>query len=104
MNITQHITFTAMSLSNALATVRGLHDMSTELIASEVFRQISEMAATPEPINTIWCGHAGLYRSKLAAIENGEQLVAPAIYKTATSTLEKDSEALISDDWKESNE
>ncbi|MEN5239075.1 hypothetical protein ABE459_16410 [Pseudomonas sp. TWI923] len=103
MNNIQCITFTSTSLSSALAAVRGLHDMSAELIAREVFRQISDLAATPGPVMTIWCGHAGLYRSRLAAIANGEQLVAPALLITATAALDNNSQALSSDGWKENH-
>lgn len=31
------------------------------------------------PLVTIWCGRGGLYRSKLDAIRNGEQLVESAL-------------------------
>lgn len=103
MNNIQCITFTATSLSHALTAVQDLHDKSAELIANEVFRQISDLAATQLPVKSIWCGHAGLYRSRLAAIANGEQLVAPALLITATATPDNNSQALSSDGWKENN-
>ncbi|MFJ3448030.1 hypothetical protein ACIPM0_07340 [Pseudomonas sichuanensis] len=103
MNNTQCITFTVTSLSNALTAVHRFHDKSAELIASEVFRQISDLTATQLPVKTIWCGHAGLYLSRLAAIANGEQLVAPAFLITATETLDNNSQALSSDGSKENN-
>ncbi|MFV2946450.1 hypothetical protein [Pseudomonas japonica] len=43
MTTTSQVTFTETSLSEALSAVRGLHDMSTELIAAEVFRQLLTM-------------------------------------------------------------
>ncbi|AIC18571.1 hypothetical protein EY04_06600 [Pseudomonas chlororaphis] len=41
--ITQRIIFSETSLAHALSAVRGLHDLSSELMASEVFRQMSEL-------------------------------------------------------------
>ena len=79
MSRIQHIILTEASLEHVLSAVRGLHDMSTELIAEEVFRQMSELAAHRLTPMTIWCGRGGLYQSKLDAIRNGEQLVESAI-------------------------
>lgn len=79
MSRTQHIIFTATSLEHALSSVRHLHDMSTELIAQEVFRQMSELAAHRLTPMTIWCGSGGLYQSKLDATRNGEQQIDSAI-------------------------
>ncbi|PTU53672.1 hypothetical protein DBB42_03200 [Pseudomonas plecoglossicida] len=79
MSLTRHIILTQTSLEHVLSSVRGLHDMSTELLAEEVFRQMSELAANRLTPITIWCGRGGLYRSKLDAIRNGEQLVESAL-------------------------
>ncbi|MFT2186334.1 hypothetical protein [Pseudomonas putida] len=79
MSRIQHIIFTEASLEHALSAVRALHDMSTELIAADVFRQMSELATYRLTPATIWCGPGGLYQSKLDAIANGEQQIAPAI-------------------------
>lgn len=79
MSRIQHIIFTEASLEHALSAVRALHDMSPELIAADVFRQMSELAAYRLTPATIWCGPGGLYQSKLDAIANGEQQIAPAI-------------------------
>jgi len=79
MNYTQRILFTQSSLSNALASVRGLYDLSTESISNEVFKQISDLAAGQVTPTAIWCGRAGLYQSRLAAAANGEQLIALAL-------------------------
>lgn len=79
MSRIQRIIFTEASLEHALSAVRGLHDMSTELIASDVFRQMSELATYRLTPVTIWCGTGGLYKSRLDAIANGEQQSAPAI-------------------------
>lgn len=103
MTNTQRISFTVTSLCNALAAVRGIHDMRTELIVGEVFRQVSELAATSDPLKTIWCGHAGLYRTTLEAIANGEQVVAPAIIETTATALDKNIHAVIPSDRKENN-
>lgn len=79
MSLTQKIILTQTSLEHVLSSVRGLYNMSTELIAEEVFRQMSELAANRITPVTIWCGRGGLYRSKLDAIRNGEQLVESVI-------------------------
>lgn len=79
MSRTQHIIFTATSLEHALSSVRSLHDMSTEVIAQEVFRQMSELAAHRLTPTTVWCGPGGLYQSKLDAARNGEQQIDSAI-------------------------
>lgn len=79
MSRIQHIIFTKASLEHALSSVRALHDMSTELIAQEVFRQMSELAAHRLTPMTIWCGSGGLYQSKLDATRNGEQQIDSAI-------------------------
>ncbi|MCO7594246.1 MULTISPECIES: hypothetical protein [Pseudomonas] len=80
MNSIQRITFTQTSLEHALDAVSGLHEMSTELIAREVFRLMQEQArgGSIMPI-TIWCSRSGLYPTKLDAARNGEQQVAPAV-------------------------
>ncbi|MGO0694456.1 hypothetical protein ACTORG_13305 [Pseudomonas guariconensis] len=79
MSRIQHIIFTEASLEHALSAVRALHDMSPELIAADVFRQMSELATYRLTPATIWCGPGGLYQSKLDAVANGEQQIAPAI-------------------------
>lgn len=79
MNNTQRIIFTEASLSHALSAVKGLHDMSPELIADEVYRQVSGLTAAHDKPKTVWCGSGGLYQSRMAAVTNGEQLIAPAV-------------------------
>lgn len=79
MSGNQHIIFTATSLGHALSSVRHLHDLSTELIAQEVFRQMSELSAHRLTPTTVWCGPGGLYQSKLDATCNGEQQIDSAI-------------------------
>lgn len=74
-----HIIFNVTSLEHALSSVRSLHDMSTELIAEEVFQKMSELTAHKLTPATIWCGHGGLYQSQLEAIKNGEQRIDTAI-------------------------
>lgn len=79
MSRIQRIIFNETSLEHALSAVRGLHDMSTELIAADVFRQLSELATYKLTPATVWCGQGGLYQSKLDAIGNGEQRIESAI-------------------------
>lgn len=79
MSRIQRIIFTEASLEHALSAIRALHDMSTELIAADVFRQMSELATYQLTPVTVWCGHGGLYQSKLEAIGNGEQRIETAI-------------------------
>lgn len=79
MSRIQRIIFSETSLKHALSAVRGLHDMSTELIAADVFRQLSELATHKLTPATVWCGRGGLYQSKLEAIGNGEQRIESAI-------------------------
>lgn len=75
----QRIIFTEASLANVLSTIGHLHNTSAQLIADEVFRKMSELTAAQTAPETVWCGRADLYQSKLAAVANGEQLLAPAI-------------------------
>lgn len=79
MSRIQHIIFTEASLEHALSAIRALHDMSTELIAADVFRQISEL--TPHRVTpyAVWCGRSGLYPTRYHAVANGEQQVALAV-------------------------
>lgn len=79
MSRIQRIIFNETSLEHALSAVRGLHDMSAELIAADVFRQMSELATYKLTPVTVWCGRGGLYQSKLEAIGNGEQRIESAI-------------------------
>lgn len=79
MSLTRHIILTQTSLEHVLSSVRGLHDMSTELIAADIFRQMSELATYKLTPVTVWCGRGGLYQSKLEAIGNGEQRIETAI-------------------------
>lgn len=79
MSRIQRIIFNETSLEHALSAVRGLHDMSTELIAADVFRQMSKLATYKLTPVTVWCGRGGLYQSKLEAIGNGEQRIESAI-------------------------
>ena len=79
MSRIQRIILTETSLEHVLSAVRARHDMSPELIAADVFRQMSELATYRLTPMTIWCGPSGLYQSKLDAIANGEQQIAPAI-------------------------
>lgn len=79
MSRIQRIIFNEMSLEHALSAVCGLHNMSTDLIAGDVFRQLSELATyQPTPV-TVWCGQGGLYQSKMEAVGNGEQRIESAI-------------------------
>ncbi len=79
MSRIQRIIFNETSLEHALSAIRGLHDMSTELIAADVFRQMSKLATHKLTPVTVWCGRRGLYQSKLEAIGNGEQRIESAI-------------------------
>lgn len=79
MSRTQRIIFNETSLEHALSAVCGLHDMSTDLIAGDVFRQISELATYQLTPVTVWCGQGGLYQSKMEAVGNGEQRIESAI-------------------------
>ncbi|ERK98707.1 hypothetical protein O999_14665 [Pseudomonas putida LF54] len=79
MSRIQRIIFNETSLEHALSAVRGLHEMSTELIAGDVFRQMSELATYQLTPVTIWCGQGGLYQSKMEAVGNGEQWIESAI-------------------------
>lgn len=83
MNHAQRITFTEASLSYALSAVRGLHDLSTELIAADMFRQITTLVGNTAMPTTVWCGQSGLYENRLDAAVNGEQQVAPAVVVSA---------------------
>lgn len=75
----QRIIFTETSLANVLTTLGRLDNTSAQLITDEVFRKLSELTVAQTTPETVWCGHAGLYQSTLAAVANGEQLLAPAI-------------------------
>ncbi|MFV3326600.1 hypothetical protein ACNFG0_09015 [Pseudomonas sp. NY15372] len=79
MSRIQRIIFNEASLEHALSAVSGLHDMSTELIAADVFRQMSELTPHRMTPYTVWCGRSGLYLTRLDAVANGEQQVAPAV-------------------------
>ncbi|HDS1728188.1 TPA: hypothetical protein QEM47_000911 [Pseudomonas putida] len=83
MNHTHRITFTEASLTYALSAVRGLHDLSTELIATDMFRQITTLVGNTVMPTTVWCGQSGLYENRLDAAVNGEQQVAPAVVVSA---------------------
>jgi hypothetical protein len=79
MSRIQRIIFNETSLEHALSAVCGLHNMSTDLIAGDVFRQLSELATYQLTPVTVWCGQGGLYRSKMEAVGNGEQRIESAI-------------------------
>jgi hypothetical protein len=79
MSRIQRIIFNKMSLEHALSAVCGLHNMSTDLIAGDVFRQFSELATYQLTPVTVWCGQGGLYQSKMEAVGNGEQHIESAI-------------------------
>lgn len=79
MSRIQRIIFNETSLEHALSAVCGLHDMSTDLIAGGVFRQLSELATNQLTPVTVWCGQGGLYQSKMEAVGNGEQRIECAI-------------------------
>lgn len=79
MSRIQRIIFNETSLEHALSAVRGLQDMSTKLIAGDVFRQMSELATYQLTPVTVWCGQGGLYQSRMEAVGNGEQWVESAI-------------------------
>ncbi|KIC82632.1 hypothetical protein [Pseudomonas sp. C5pp] len=79
MSRIQRIIFNEMSLEHALSAVCGLHNMSTDLIAGDVFRQLSELATYQLTPVTVWCGQGGLYQSKMEAVGNGEQRIESAI-------------------------
>lgn len=79
MSRIQRIIFNETSLEHALSAVCGLHDMSTDLIAGDVFRQMSELAAYQRTPVIVWCGQGGLYQSKMEAVGNGEQRIESAI-------------------------
>ncbi|MPS98685.1 MAG: hypothetical protein E2581_09310 [Pseudomonas sp.] len=79
MSRIQRIIFNETSLEHALSAVCGLHNMSTDLIAGDVFRQLSELATYQLTPVTVWCGQGGLYQSKMEAVGNGEQRIESAI-------------------------
>ena len=79
MSRIQRIIFNETSLEHALSAVCGLHNMSTDLIAGDVFRQLSELATYQLTPVTVWCGQSGLYQSKMEAVGNGEQRIESAI-------------------------
>lgn len=79
MSRIQRIIFNKTSLEHALSAVCGLHNMRTDLIAGDVFRQFSELATYQLTPVTVWCGQGGLYQSKMEAVGNGEQRIESAI-------------------------
>lgn len=79
MSRIQRIIFNETSLEHALSAVCGLHNMTTDLIAGDVFRQLSELATYQLPPVKVWCGQGGLYQSKMEAVGNGEQRIESAI-------------------------
>ncbi|MFG0501326.1 hypothetical protein ACF8GD_01585 [Pseudomonas putida] len=79
MSRIQRIIFNETSLEHALSAVCGLHNMSTDLIAGDVFRQLSELATYQLTPVTVWCGQGGFYQSKMEAVGNGEQRIESAI-------------------------
>lgn len=75
------VTFTKESLAFAIAAMSCYGEFAPELVAEEIFRQLAERTCnrpnrTPM---TIWLSRSGCYISKLEAVRNGEQLVAPAL-------------------------
>lgn len=79
MSRIQSIILTETSLEHVLSAVRAAHEMSPELIAADVFRQISELTPHRMTPYTVWCGRSGLYLTRYDAVANGEQKVAPAV-------------------------
>ncbi|WP_267273057.1 hypothetical protein [Pseudomonas putida] len=79
MSRIQRIIFNETSLEHALSAVCGLHNMNTDLIAGDVFRQLSELATYQLTPVTVWCGQGGLYQSKMEAVGNGERRIESAI-------------------------
>jgi hypothetical protein len=76
----QLVTFTEESLAYALATVRCYGDRAPDLIAREVFQQLAQLICNSGNISPakLWLTRSGGYTSKLEAVQNGEQLIAPA--------------------------
>ncbi|WP_154660630.1 hypothetical protein [Pseudomonas cremoricolorata] len=74
------VTFTENSLAYAIGNVSCYGDLAPELIAKEVFRQLSQVIdqSVNIPSATIWLSRLGTYASKLEAVRNGDQLIAPA--------------------------
>ncbi|WP_438279979.1 hypothetical protein [Pseudomonas alabamensis] len=77
----ESITFTEESLAYAVAAVSGYGEFAPELVAEEIFKQLAQRTRnrpnrTPM---TVWLSRCGGYSSKLEAVRNGEQLIAPAL-------------------------
>ncbi|WP_296263986.1 MULTISPECIES: hypothetical protein [unclassified Pseudomonas] len=77
----ESVTFTAESLACAIGTVSGYGEFAPELIAEEVFQQLAQVIgqAVDRSSSTVWLSRSGVYSSKLEAVRNGEQQVAPAV-------------------------
>lgn len=84
----QSVTFTKESLAYALTAVRCYADLSPDLIAREIFQQLAQLACNRGNIAPakLWLGRSGSYISKLEAVQNGEQLIAPAEIEWGLST------------------
>lgn len=75
----ESITFSEDSLAYAFAAVRCYDDLAPELIAREVFQHLVKLSwngAKTSP-TTVWLSRSGGYTSKLEAVRNGEQQIAP---------------------------
>lgn len=77
----ESVTFTEESLALAIAAVNGYGALAPELVAEEIFRQLAQRACNM-PLKTpmtVWLSRSGCYTSKLEAVRNGEQLIAPTL-------------------------
>lgn len=76
----ESVTFTEESLAYAIAAVSGYGEFAPEVVAEEIFRQLAQRTCNrPNRIPmTVWLSRSGAYISKLEAVRNGEQLIAPA--------------------------
>lgn len=77
----ESVTFTEESLALAIAAVSGYREFAPELVAEEIFWKLAQRTCN-RPIKTpmaVWLSRSGCYTSKLEAVRNGEQLIAPAL-------------------------
>ncbi|MFR0674616.1 hypothetical protein ACLUUI_14335 [Enterobacterales bacterium AW_CKDN230030176-1A_HGKHYDSX7] len=76
----ESITFTEESLALAIAAVQSYGDFAPELIAEDIFRQVAQAITKRAGSSSaaVWYSRSGCHTSKLGAVRNGEQLIAPA--------------------------
>jgi len=76
----ESITFTEESLAYAIAALSGCEKFAPELVAEKIFRQPAQRTSDrpSRTAMTVWLSRSGSYTSKFEAVQNGEQLIAPA--------------------------